>query len=222
MSSSSSSRVAANPLDTLVYDCMVSASEAILRERRAHLRPITSQQHLTNPNADIMDYIRHVLNPWKTNMSTALTLDIYIHVPKTHEHLLLERWSFSYLTMTSELKGDNRPFAFINRRIQTLLRSLYCFVRMLPGFNMLHSCALKPLLSYQLYAEQKPLPSQFKHDVSRYQFAKISTSRGLISIGVTFLNSVPVKVSLYQLLLDSPSLIVSLSSTRVLGDYQEY
>ncbi len=178
-----------SPLDNLVYDCMLGATESILRERKASLRPITSQTI-----TEFMDYIRYVLNNWKMNMATALTLDIYIHVPKTNEHVLLERWSFAYL-ITSDLKGDARPFAVINRRVQTLLRSLYCFVRMLPGFNMLHSCSVKPILSFQLYAEQQKLPSQFKFEVSRYQFAKISTSRGLISIGVTFLNSTPVKVS---------------------------
>jgi hypothetical protein len=177
---------------------MGQAIEAILGERRAFLRPVTTSSQ-SMAIEGWMEYVRSVLNKWRTDdsqLNTPLTLDIYIHLPKTGEYVLLERWSMAY-GVSPELKGDNKPFDFINRRVQTLVRSLYCFVRMLPGFNMLHQCApIKPMLSVHLFAELRPSQPSFKQDVSRYQFAKISTSKGLISMGVTFLNSVPVKVSI--------------------------
>lgn len=181
-------------IDAMVVDAFQRATEAILLDRRATLRPITSRDL-----PDAQEYIRTVLGSWKTSLHTPLTLDLYLHLPRSNEHVLLERWQFEYI-LQSDLK-DTRTFAMINRRMQTLLRSLYCFVRLLPGFNILHQCTAKPLVSFQLYAEQRAIPSNFKQETSRYPFAKVSTSKGLVAISVTFLNSTPVKVRFFPLLL---------------------
>jgi hypothetical protein len=187
-----SQRSSSNPFDVLVSECFFRATEVILQERRAHLRPITSQSY-----TDHLDYVRNVLNNWRSNLITPLTLDLYMHIPKTNEHILIERWQFSY-QLQSDLKDAHSSFALVNRRVQTLLRSLYCFVRILPGFNILHQCSIRPLINFQLYSEQRAIPSIFKQEVSKYNFAKISTSKGFLSISITFLNSNPVKVCTWQ------------------------
>ena len=97
-----------NPIDTLVADCFYMATEAILQERKAQLRPITNASQVF---PDYIEYIRQVLASWKRQINSPLTLDLYLFVPKSNEHVLLERWNFSY-QLHADLK-DNRPFSFI-------------------------------------------------------------------------------------------------------------
>jgi hypothetical protein len=159
------------------------------------------------------------------NNNKPIALDIYLYHTSLQTHILIERWSIQYQassdfasssSSTSSRKSigggygndmvnagnlsSSRLYGTINRRIQTLLRSLYCFVRILPGFNLLHLSQIEPLMHFQLY-DGRMNPSDFFYDASKHAFPVISTSKGRIATVVTFVNSLHVKVRLLLFLL---------------------
>ncbi|KAJ1403232.1 hypothetical protein B484DRAFT_437437, partial [Ochromonadaceae sp. CCMP2298] len=151
-------------IDNLVAEFLVLASDAVLQERRGIVNPITNS---SAPYSDIADYCRQFLAQWRRDLSRPLMLDVYIFDPKVSKHILLERWRFEYLQR--ELR-DARQLAYIHRRILTLVRSLYCFVRLLPGFHLTNLSPRLPTLSVQLYERKASYPTSFASDVSAYAF----------------------------------------------------
>jgi hypothetical protein len=177
----------AGSIDSLVVDFFITATEAILVDRKAHLQPITSSSH---KYYDFTVYIRQALQAFRKDTTKPLIIDLYMFHPTKNTHHLIEKWCLSY-QIQSDGK-DNRPLAIITRRVHTLLRSLYCFVRLLPGFNMLHISSKRPLISFQIHT-QKDVVANFHHEPSKYTFAPISTSKGLLSTTVSFLRSAAVE-----------------------------
>jgi len=184
----SSNRTSSASVDNLVFDFYTSASEAILQDRRSITNPITNGNVAFANNAE---FCRHSLDPWKKDLSKTLIFDLYIFDPKMNKHILMERWKFHYQRNT-EMK-DARQLNIISRRVLTLVRSLYCFVRMMPGFNLINISAKPPTLSFQLYEQKSTYPTSFVHEISRYDFHPVSTSKGAITVSVRFITSHSVK-----------------------------
>lgn len=180
-----------NPsVESMVFDFFNLVVESILQDRKAWIQPITSaSQNIV----EYPEYIRNTLQYWRTNLTKPMVLDLYIYVPKYNNHVLLERWNFNYDINSDQKKEKIPSFQAISKRIILLVRSISCFVRLLPGFNWLPLSSQKPYLSFQIY-DQKITPSNFKHETSRHSFPLTSVSKGFIAMTVTFLNSTYVKV----------------------------
>lgn len=174
-------------IDSMVFEFFNKAVEALLQERKASFAPIA-----TNPRlyTDHFDYIRQSLQYWRGQLTKPINIDFYIFHNQSNAHILLERWQFSYKPQSDAVSDS---IGSINMRIQTLIRSLYCFVRLLPGFNQLNACSQRSVISFQIY-EPKTTPPDFKYECSRYAFPPTSTSRGIISLSVVFLSPNIVKV----------------------------
>jgi hypothetical protein len=195
-------------LDTLVYDYFRYAVEAILKDRKAKLIPIISASQLLvapqqNANMNLVDqagYILNTLHGWKKSLTKPLTLDLYLYHPKLETHILIERWNFVYQANNdfsnkkSDSSSSSRLLNIINRRVQTLLRSLYCFVRLLPGFNLLPLSKFEPMIHFQLY-DSRMNPSHFIYESSKQTFPVIATAKGKIATNVQFVTSIHVRVS---------------------------
>lgn len=174
-------------IDSIVNDFFNTATEAILLERKANLQQITSSPHRYS---DANDYIKQSLHSFRRDLSKPLIIDLYLFHPGRNTHLLVERWSLSY-SLNHDSK-ESRPLQMITRRVHTLLRSLYCFVRLLPAFNMLHLSSKRPLLNFQMHT-QKDAAMSFSAEPSRYAFTPISTSKGVLKASVVFLGSLAVE-----------------------------
>lgn len=201
-SHSRSQSVSSNSIENLVFDFFVVASDAILQERRGITNPITSsaigrpleyQVAEMETYADNADYCRRSLQPWRRDLSKPLILDLYIYHPQMEKHTLMERWSINYIP-DPDLR-DGRQFSIINRRILTLIRSLYCFVRLLPGFSLINMSRRVPTLNFQLYeCNNAAYPSSFDYEMSTYKFNRVSASKGWIVMTVNFISSEAVQV----------------------------
>lgn len=187
----SANRGSTGLVDNLVFDFLILACDAILQERKGINKPITSSSVSFSDNAD---YCRQSLQLWRRELTKPLIMDIYIFDPKYNKHKLLERWKIQY-QRNIDLK-DSRQLSFINRRILTLIRSLYCFVRLLPGFYLTNVSSKPPILSFQLYELKTSYPSSFSSstEISNYKFTPVSTSKGLISVSVVFITAQSVTV----------------------------
>lgn len=173
-------------IDSMVFESFMKGAETVILERKAILQPMT-----TSSSSDCAEYIRQTVNSWKRQLSRPMNIDLYIFNNATNGHVLMERWNFTYTNSpdSSELGST----ATINQRIQTLLRGLYSFLRLLPGFNLLRCSPVKPLITVQIY-DPKISPEAFRYESSNYNFPTISTSKGQLSLSVAFTNPAIVKV----------------------------
>lgn len=187
-------------MESNIVEFATNSFEFIALTRRAKVQPIASSGGGTSSINDNQDYINQSLNVWKRRVSSSIVMDLYIYYPKTNKHILLERWSITHQTQSSSSKKEserNNSKAF-DRRIQTLLRSLHCFVRLLPGFYLIQLSNKLPLLSYQIYcSDMNTAPvSSFPADSKKYKFPEVITLKGVLEVSLDFLNSTTVKVSI--------------------------
>lgn len=172
-------------IDQLVFDCYVKSSDIILQGRRATVRPIQ------NPRDQILSYdsngnfCSQTIVQWRKKLTSPLFLDIFLINDDSHP-VLMERWKFSY-TRREDAK-DGR-FSSVNRRIVTFLRTLYCFVRLLPGFQVLRMKPHIPILNFAIYNPDVYSPINFSNETYTYEFPTLNTPRGFLTIGVTYINT---------------------------------
>ena len=77
-----------------------------------------------------------------------LVLDMHVYNPATKQFVLFERWKIIYQKASEDNNNNNSNtssalgggtrlpsgvFSNLSRRLVTLMRTLYCFVLMLPG-----------------------------------------------------------------------------------------
>jgi hypothetical protein len=182
-------RASSAAIEALVFDFLVSSCDTVLQDRRGIINPITNS---TANFADNADFCRQTLASWKRDLSRPLIVDLYIFDPRVNKHILMERWKFFY-QRANDLK-DSKQFNLINRRIITLLRTLYTFVRLLPGFNFLSVSPKLPTLSFQLYEQKSTYPTNFISDSASHRFDQVSTSKGLLIVSVKYMTQPFLKV----------------------------
>ncbi|RYH07892.1 hypothetical protein EON65_41325, partial [archaeon] len=131
-------------IDTSVSDFFSAAVDAIITDRKASIVPLSNVNMIHNPTLPLhskpsepTEYIKCSLYQHKRDLQKPLFLDIYLYHPSVYRYIHIERWCMTY-TYTPSSDRDNRPLPVIARRLHILLRSVYCFVRLLPGFNLLH------------------------------------------------------------------------------------
>jgi hypothetical protein len=185
-------RASSAAIEALVFDFLVSSCDTVLQDRRGIINPITNS---TANFADNADFCRQTLASWKRDLSRPLIVDLYIFDPRVNKHILMERWKFFY-QRANDLK-DTKQFNLINRRIITLLRTLYTFVRLLPGFSFLSVSPKLPTLSFQLYEQKSTYPTNFISDSASHRFDQVSTSKGLLIVSVKYMTQPFLKVPFF-------------------------
>ena len=170
-------------IDSLVFDCFQKSSDIILQGRRCTLEPERSPSQPLSYK-DNSDYCYQVLKDWKLNLSSPVVLDLSLLDPETKGFHLMERWKIIY-----KRKDDTKDgrLSAVSRRIVTLMRTLYCFVRLLPGFQLLNMCPTVPVLSFRLYNPEQPSSRNFISESSYYDFPRIQTFRGTLYLGVRYM-----------------------------------
>jgi len=145
-----------------------------------------------------------MMNNWKRRVNIPLIIDLYIYYPKSNQLILLERWniSFQQSNIFNKRDMDRIPSKLIERRIQTLLRTIHCFVRLLPGYYLIQLSKRIPQLSYQIYSSDMRDQSSsasvtpnisFPAESKKYTFPQLTSTNGILTISIDFLNSTTVK-----------------------------
>lgn len=174
-------------IDSLVFDCFQKSSDIILQGRRCSLEPensSSSQSAIPLNYKDNSDYCYQILKDWKVNLNSPVVLDVSLLDPETKGFHLMERWKIIY-----KRKDDTKDgrLSSVSRRIVTLMRTLYCFVRLLPGFQLLNMSPTTPILSFRLYNPEQPPSRNFVCETSYYDFPRIQTFRGTLYLGVRYM-----------------------------------
>jgi Autophagy-related protein 13 len=174
-------------IDSLVFDCFQKSSDIILQGRRCTLEPeivLSGLQPGIQTFKDNSDYCCQVLRDWRVNLNSPLVLDVSLLDLDSKEFHLMERWKIIY-----KRKDDTKDgrLSSVSRRIITLMRTLYCFVRLLPGFQLLNMCPKTPLVTFRLYNPEHPSSRNFVSESSYYDFPRIQTFRGTLYLGVRYM-----------------------------------
>lgn len=195
----------------------------MLQKRKAIVHPLVSNSPSNSPytNSKIADgldencrHCRNVLSAWKRDLTKLLVLDLYLFNPDNNSYILIERWKICYQKTADN--RDYKPFGFINRRVLTLIRTMYCFIRLLPAFHQLHYCPNLPTFGFQIYDPNQSYSNgqsihNFKYDTTKYKFNPVSTSKGYLHVGVTFVTPNNVGVSVLVHHFESLMVILSCS-----------
>lgn len=206
-----------NSLDELIHEVYQSLVETILRERMCVYHITNSNNNgsrdssqPTQPNnKDYIDWYKHSLQFLKNDIYRPFVLDIYILDKSYNKYVLLERWEIHYLqnnnndarthphhNSISPLRGDNpNSYASTSHRMLTLLRSIHCFIRLLPGFNLINTHNKMSTFTFQIYEKKSNIPSSFSRELHEYRFPSISTSQGGLNVRVHYLPADVVAVS---------------------------
>eukprot|EP00600_Ochromonadales_sp_CCMP1393_P013564 CAMPEP_0174998246 /NCGR_PEP_ID=MMETSP0005-20121125/1401_1 /TAXON_ID=420556 /ORGANISM="Ochromonas sp., Strain CCMP1393" /LENGTH=920 /DNA_ID=CAMNT_0016252859 /DNA_START=38 /DNA_END=2801 /DNA_ORIENTATION=- len=170
-------------IDNFVADFLLLVTEAIFQDRRGNINPILKSPSLSF--RDHADYCRQFLNQWRRELCRPLMLDIYIHDPRVSKHILIERWKIQY-QRHNKIEDPKNQLAYVNRKIVSLIQSLFGFVRQMPGFHCLTGSHKIPLISFQLYERKSTYPTAFVCDIGGYEFPQISSTNVAISISVKY------------------------------------
>lgn len=201
-----------NSLDELIHDVYQSLVETILRERMCvyHINNSNSSRDSSQPtqpnNKDYIEWYKRSLQFLKYDIYRPFVLDIYILDKSYNKYVLLERWEIHYLRVMNKNDarthqhhnsiGDNpNCCASTNHRMLTLLRSIHCFIRLLPGFNLINTHNKMSTFTFQIYEMKSNTPSSFIREPHQYRFPSISTSQGGLNVRVHYLPAEAVAVS---------------------------
>lgn len=179
-------------IESLLQDLLLSVCDGVLKERRAIIKPIHHPQ--CNSHEENLDYCTKIINTWRKDPSRPFIVDILFHDCQSNSLLLLERWKISY-QKNAESNDANKNVHFVKRRISTLVRTLHCYIRLLPGYFLLKQAVALPTLYFQIYDSYKYENSYgFRHANEKFRFKPVSTSKGLIGMSVSYINTPSVEV----------------------------
>lgn len=117
-----------------VLNCVQKLIEVVVLNRDCF--PISSYQK--KESTSVEDYAKqytrdHIMRYWKHDLYSTFCLNIYLREPNGGTNVvLLEKWTFQCLR-----GGGNEQVSrtSLSRRFGILIRSLYCYVRLLPIFH---------------------------------------------------------------------------------------
>jgi len=181
-------------IDALIFDTFAKSLDIIVQGRRWQLDGAAASSSSSSSassaasSSSTMADVAAVLPFWRENPSRPLQIDVRLQSPDTSHVLLSERWLFVY-RKHSDAKDGGRLSA-VNRRVVTFLRSLYCFVRLLPGFQLLTLTAAPAIVSYRVYCPDAEAPPfgdfPAASESAAYEFPRIPTFRGALCVGVRY------------------------------------
>lgn len=143
-------------------------------------------------NGNNLEYVRLVTKQLTRNIHTGYFLDILMDIEFQGKirKILVARWKIRY-----EEKVNNGKLSYLNKHVGILLRTLYCFVRLLPAYQL--SVTRRCQFSFKLYDPDTNVdriddfPSK---DTMSYIFPHIPTQYGTFTIRTRYVDTNVLKV----------------------------
>lgn len=146
-------------------------------------------------------YIKHRTRDLERNIHIPFTLDVYLDVDNNNgiSSLLIERWKLHYEVKQHESKEERA--STVNKHIGIMIRTLYCYVRLLPSFQLSTKSRDCPI-SFRLYVSDLSVDGtgtdQFVTRTSSYNLPLIPTRCGNLSIRLKYIDANDIK-SIYDM-----------------------
>lgn len=196
-------------IDQIVFDSFSASIDIILKGRNAQIYPKRNDRsHHVNEFLSNSDFCVQVLSSsWRQDISIPMFIDISLILSKSKK-VLIERWKFVYQRQNDYFQSDrSKPVIktkLFQKRLITFLRTLYSFIRLLPGYQVLKLLPVVPNLVFEISDLENPpiTPSQLASDIWKvYDFPSMPSSRGILEVGVCY-----VENSVLQVLICVPKL----------------
>lgn len=179
--------MAQRELHDLVHECIEKVIDIILFSRGSCL-PLNG----IGAYGNLKDYLKAITIKWKSSLdieTDPIKIDILSeNRDGSNEFVLMERWCFSYNKNDRAASREGR-LSSISRRLSVLQRTLYCFVRMLPLFEVVNTRNRSPAIKFHVNdVGQKDSSFSFQGVKSTilYAFPKIQTPYGKIGLDVEY------------------------------------
>ena len=183
-----------NRIDQVVFGCLSTSADVIIQGWRSHFLPsITIRSSHVKEYSSNSDFCNQTLQSWKSDLSVPLVIDISFLLSPAKK-VLIERWKFSYQRKDDVKEGR---LSSIKKRIVTFLRSLYCFIRLLPGYQVLKFLSRTPHLLFELNDQESPpiTKQQLESDTWKfYEFPPVFVGKGHLIVQSCYLDSLALQV----------------------------
>jgi len=107
--------------------------------------------------------------------------------------LLVERWTFLFDSRERDPRQKEGRISAVNRHIGILMRTLYCFVRLLPSFQLSTHSSHCPLSFHVYPVDGDQAEASFPSKPLHYHFPPIPTQYGYFSLNLRYLDSQGIK-----------------------------
>lgn len=187
----------------MIYDGIMKSFEIVVACHAQNCTPRSKKNYSSN-----FEYIKNSTRDLTTNLYLPYRLDVYLDVDNNNgmSSVLIESWVFHYDNRKRDSKEGR--ISAVNKHVGILMRTLYCFVRLLPAFQLSTQSSNCPL-SFQLYpVVDHSTDNYFALKPLNYHFPPIPTQFGYFSLSLKYLDSQSIKVNYHGFHFMSVSLCI--------------
>ena len=178
----------------IIYDGIQKSFEIIVSCHDKNCLPRIEQISARRQDSINIDYIRaRTKDELKRNLHSPFALDLYLDVDNNRgvKSVLLERWYIHYDLKKKDMKEGR--ISSVNKHVGILMRTIYCFVRLLPAFQLSTQSTQCPL-TFRIYNAEAESRDKFLAETVSYNFPDIPTQFGHLSIRMRYMDSASIKV----------------------------
>mmetsp|Transcript_14505 Transcript_14505/g.24071 ORF Transcript_14505/g.24071 Transcript_14505/m.24071 type:complete len:742 (+) Transcript_14505:277-2502(+) len=191
-----SSSSAKNKILQIVHDGIIKSLEIMVSCHDKNCSPrVQPGENYTNNLAYIKKHTRDL----ERNIHIPFTLDVYLDVDNNNgiSSLLIERWKIHYEVKKRETKEERA--SSVNKHIGIMMRTLYCYVRLLPSFQLSTKSKDCPI-SFKIHVSDLTIDEndRFVAKTSSYRLPVIPTPSGNLSIRLRYIEANDIK-SIYDM-----------------------
>jgi hypothetical protein len=191
-----SSNSTKNKINQIVHDGIIKSLEIMVSCHDKNCSPRV-QHGESFPNN--LAYIKKRTRDLDRNIHIPFTLDVYLDVDNNNgiSSLLIERWKIHYEVKKRETKEERA--SSVNKHIGIMMRTLYCYVRLLPSFQLSTKSKDCPI-SFKIYVSDLSIDEKdrFVANTSSYHLPVIPTPYGNLSMRLRYIEANDIK-SIYDL-----------------------
>lgn len=173
----------------MIYDGMMKSFEIVIACHAQNCTPRSKKDYSSN-----FEYIKTATKDLTANLYLPYRLDVYLDVDNNNgmSSVLIESWLFHYDNRKRDSKEGR--ISAVNKHVGILMRTLYCFVRLLPAFQLSTQSSNCPL-SFLIYPVLDHAgDNNFPLKPLKYHFPPIPTQYGYFSLSLKYLDSQSIKV----------------------------
>ena len=189
-----------NKIDQIIFDCFLTSTDVVLKGRNAHILPIKKNNSSSSSSSNVIhitefisnsDFCAQALSFWRPDISVPLYIDLSLVLSKSRK-MLIERWRFTY-----QRRNESKPVKtkMFQKRIITFTRTLYSFVRLLPGFQVLKLLPQAPNLLFEISDSEDPPITTQNEAWKVYDFPGMATPLGVLEVGVCYVETSVLQVT---------------------------
>ena len=173
-------------INQIIYEGIVKAFEIIVSCHDKNCSPRVRQGEKFPDN---LAYINHRIRDLQRNVHIPFTMDVYLDVDNKNgiSSLLIERWTLHYEVSRPETK---EMASSVKKRVGIMMRTLYCYVRLLPSFQLSTKSKECPI-SFRIHVRDLSTDDmeRFVTKTTSYQLPRISTPSGNLSIRLKYIDA---------------------------------